>query len=153
MAGTLDEEIEADMKKFRDEVRKLNTKVGAVDKDLKNTFKELKISEEIKDTVFRDSKRVHNLNDRLGDMEKDLKALTSKKKKDYDSEIKALIKRFDKLDTELAKKVKKAVSYEFESQLPPPPVEEPEPEPVPKGAKIRKTTKKKTTKRRKTKKS
>ncbi len=139
-----------DIKELRDTDRKTNTKVRNSEKEIKELKKNTAITEEIKDTVFRDSKRIHNLNDRTTDLEKEVEKLSTSKSKKLEQEIKALVKRFDKVDKDMNQKIAKAVVFELEAQKPVV-IEETSTEPGPKGSTVKKTTKKTTTK--KTKKS
>ncbi len=153
--GGASEDIDADIKGLRDSIRKANTKIGKIDKVVRETKKELEVTGEVKETVFRDSKRIHNLNERTGDLETEVKKIASIKGKNYDADIKAIIKRLDKFEKDVEKMVKKAVDFEVEKNMPKLVVEQPPPppeldSPLPLGAAIKKTTKKKkTTKRRK----
>ena len=79
---------------------------------------------------------------------KDIEKLKAKKEKDYDGDIKALIKRFDKMDKAVADTVKTEVGKEMEKRVPPPPVDDDD-DKAPSGATVKKTVKKKKTTKRK----
>ncbi len=141
------DELLDDIKELREASRKANTKIKNSEKAIRELKKNLVISEEIKDTVFRDSKRVHNLNERITDLENQIHKFDKDRSKIVEGEIKALQKRFDKLDRDLSKMVEKAVVYELEARNPI--VEVAPPSTPPKGATVKRTTKKKTTTKKK----
>ncbi|MCK5038355.1 MAG: hypothetical protein KAS16_04595 [Thermoplasmata archaeon] len=140
-----------DIKELRETGRKANNKIKNSEKDIRDLKKSIVVSEEIKDTVFRDSKRIHNLNERTTDLEKQIEKLEAKKSKKTENEVKALQKRLDKMDKDLNKMVEKAVIFELEARKPVYEEVPPPPSTPPKGATVKRTTKKTTTK--KTKKS
>ena len=97
------DELLDDIKELREGDRKANTKIKNSEKAIRELKKNLVISEEIKDTVFRDSKRIHNLNERTTGLENQVQKLDTSRSKKTDNEVKALQKRLDKLDKDMGK--------------------------------------------------
>lgn len=149
----MDDELEDEFKSIRSSLTKTTTKLGKLEKQVRDVKKEATITDEVKETVFRDSKRVHNLNERIGDIEAELKRLASETAKDFGPDIKAMKKRMDKFERDMQKKIEKMVVLEVEKHKPPAVAETPPPPPSDettgggKGKTVKKTTKTTRTKR------
>lgn len=145
----MSDELDMALTKVRGSLKDTKAEMIELKKEFKKLQKDVTVTKEIKDTVFRDSKRTHNLNDRVSDIEKELKALSKTAAgKNQKSEIKALEGKLNVAKKEILDQVKLAVEKEvaravkrIKTEAPPPPVE------MPKGATMKKTTKKKTTKK------
>ena len=144
------DEVDSALRKVRESLKETKSKMTVIKKDMVGMQKELTISKEIRDTVFRDSKRAHNLNERITDMEKDIAALKRGADKGTKSQMKALEGKMNVMEKNLKDYMKDVVDKEVSrslaamrvESLPPPPDMQ-----APKGATVKKTTKKKTTKK------
>jgi len=145
--GGLDEEFEIALTKVRSSLKDNSSKMNEFKKDLNTVKKELTVSQEIKDTVFRDSKRTHNLNERITDLETKMGKIPKTDNKATKSDLKALQGKMNVLKSDLRldiKDLEKEVNRKItklRTEIPPPP-----PEDLPPGAKVKRTTKKTTKK-------
>ncbi len=151
--GTSDE-VDVALRKVRNSLKDTNSKMTEMKKEMKDIQKDVTISGEVKDTVFRDSKRMHSLNERVSDLEKSINRLPNEVRKEAKSQMKALDGKINIMEKSLKDYAKEAVKKEvtrsmatFKVETPPPPPEMP-----PKGATVKKTRKKKTTKKSRTRK-
>jgi methyl-accepting chemotaxis protein len=146
--GTSDE-VDVALRKVRNSLKDTNSKMTEMKKEMKEIQKDVTISGEIKDTVFRDSKRMHSLNERVSDLEKSINRVPNEVKKEAKSQMKALEGKINVIEKDLKSYTKDAVKKEvarsmalIKVEAPPPPPDTP-----PKGATVKKTRKKTTTKK------
>ena len=112
--GGVNDDIDMEISKVQRQVKDANKGISDLKKDIKGMKNDIAISQEIKETVFRDSKRAHNLNERATELEKEIQKL--KKLVDKGSsatEIKALEGKMNVMEKKLKDYTNKTVKREI----------------------------------------
>jgi DNA repair exonuclease SbcCD ATPase subunit len=139
--------LELALTKVRGSLKDTKSEMTEIRKELSTLKKDLIVTKEIKDTVFRDNKRMHNINNRVSDIEKNIRALTQGADKEMKAQIKALEGKMNVMKKDINDQVKDAVEKEVARSVASIKMEPPPPADLPTGATVKKTTKKKTTKK------
>lgn len=143
------EEVETALKKALDSNKENTAKIEGVKRDIADIKKDLTVSKDLRETVFRDSKRTHNLNERVSDIENEIILLGKGADKEFKVQLKILENRLNIMDKNAKNMVGSAIESEFENHVnsmhaPPEITEE---DGVSKGTRVKKTTKKRTFKK------
>jgi hypothetical protein len=104
-------------KKVRDNLSALVKSVETLDSEILGLKDDVKVSREIRDTLFRDSKRLHNINERLNAVESHVGS------GGFESKVAELKRRLDamerRMDTEITLAVREALASQVAQQQPP----------------------------------
>jgi chromosome segregation ATPase len=110
-------ETEGGAKKLKESFAALEGELDAIYKKIDSVERGINISEEVRDTVFRDSKRMHSLNERLAKLEESVKKSHGKELDSALAELAAANKRVSALEKEMPSKIATAVSKEFDKRV------------------------------------
>lgn len=143
------EEVETALKKALDSNKENAARLDNMKQDIASIKKDLVLSKDLKETVFRDSKRTHNLNERLSEIENDIIQLGKGADKEFKVQLKLLENRLNIVEKNVKNMVETAIESEVENHVnsmhaPP---EIPGEDGISKGARVKKTTKKRTFKK------
>ena len=149
------EELEMAQSKTQRQIKDSAKGISDLKKEIKSMKGDLAISNEIKETVFRDSKRAHNLNERTTVLENDIKALQKTMSRgSSSSEVKAMQGKLNVLEKKLKDYVRDYTNKTVKKEIGKIPLPDPEPvittvtETIPQAdGTVKKTTKKTTTKK------
>ena len=142
--GDLDDTIS----EFRDILKENSKTISNLNKEFEAVKNDVALSQEIKETVFRDSKRTFNLNERVTELERLLASMKSESGKSPKSDYKALEGRMNVMENDLKDYIRNYVDSEVASKQEPLHLRTTEPEitVTPSGT-IKKTTRTTTRKR------
>jgi chromosome segregation ATPase len=90
-------------KKMKENLKVLTGMIEALEAEVNALRDDVKVSQEIKDTLFRDSKRLHNMHERLNAMELQHEG-------DDDAKVAELKKRIDAMERRMTSEISIAVS-------------------------------------------
>ncbi len=129
-------------------------RLASLQKQFDDVKKDVAISQEIKETVFRDSKRTYNLNERITELERTFANMGKDAGKSSKSELRAMEGKLNVLENGLKEYVRKYVQAEIENSRPTQTVTVERVDPalaggsIPPGATVKKTTRTTTKKKR-----
>lgn len=115
-------------------------KIASLEKEFEAVKEDVASSQDIKETVFRDSKRTFNLNERVTELERSLASTIKEAGKGSKSEVKALEGRMNVMEKNLKDYVKKVIQSEMEFAKPSPAEVIVEEVPNPAGGTMKRTT-------------
>lgn len=147
----IDEEQLEDIGKLLKENAK---KLAVLQKQFDDVKKDVAMSQDIKETVFRDSKRTYNLNERITELERTFANINKNAGKTSKAEFRALEGKLNVLENGLKEYVRKYVQTEIENAQPTQTVTVEKVDPalaggsIPTGATMKKTTRTTTKKKR-----
>jgi len=110
-------EGEGGAKKLRESIAALEDETDRLYKKIDAVERGTAVTEEIRDTVFRDSKRMHSLNERLGALEDSVKKSHGKQLDAALSELAEANKRIGAMEKDIPSKVAAAVTKEFDKRV------------------------------------
>ncbi|MFH0816638.1 MAG: hypothetical protein V1934_07475 [Methanobacteriota archaeon] len=100
-------------KKLKEAVAPMGQRLDALDFQVARLSEDVKVSEEIKDTLFRDSKRLHNMNERLNLLE------TETGESGLEEKVAELKKRLDAMERRMTTEINIAVGDALKASQPP----------------------------------
>ncbi|MBI5001224.1 MAG: hypothetical protein HZB92_06855 [Euryarchaeota archaeon] len=110
-------ESEGGAKKLRENVAALEGEAERLSRKIEAVERGITVTEEIRETVFRDSKRMHSLNERLAILEDSVKKSHGKHLDAALPELAETVKRVGALEKDLPSRVAAAVTKEFDKRV------------------------------------
>jgi len=97
-------------RKAKENLKVLTGMIEALESEVGTLRDEVKVSKEIKDTLFRDSKRLHNMHERLNAME-------TQRTENADGRVAELRKRLDTMERRMTSEISIAVAEAFNASI------------------------------------
>lgn len=116
--GNSVQDLEDTLSEIKDIVKETSGKLATLEKEFEEVKSDVALSQEIKETVFRDSKRTYNLNERVTELERSISSLTKESGKSSKSEFKALEGKLNVMEKDLKDFVRTYVDSENAARQP-----------------------------------
>ncbi|MDD4308219.1 MAG: hypothetical protein PHU53_05370, partial [Thermoplasmata archaeon] len=112
------QDLDDTLSEMKEIMKETSRKLATLEKEFEAVKNDVALSQEIKETVFRDSKRTYNLNERVTELERSVTGLTKESGKSQKSEFKALEGKLNVLEKDLKDFVRTYVDSEMASRQP-----------------------------------